>query len=108
RMSDRWTITLVWPAGSRMTRRFEHDEPDPRKNSLKDRSYFFFVRASTLPMAARSALFSTFFFTDARWTLVAPRFPQTPLQGWNAPAPRLMNVRCCSEVSLTMPQLLSG
>ena len=46
--------------------------------------------------------------TDARCTLVHPARPQAPLSGVNIPGCSAMNSRCCSGVSVTMPNFSSA
>lgn len=53
--------------------------------------------------AASRAARTNGIFADARFTLVAPRFPQAPAQGLKISGAFLTNFVCCSGLNLTMP-----
>jgi hypothetical protein len=57
----------------------------------------------TLRHAASRAARTKATLADARCTLVAPRWPQTPLQGLKTPGAFFTNFLCCAGASLTMP-----
>src|SRR5436309_598009 len=61
------------------------------RNHCLHRAFFFFAWEITFLNAASRAAFSTSFFAEARQTFVAPRSPQTPLQGLNTPGAFFMN-----------------
>ena len=65
-------------------------------------------RFRMFPQAAAIASWSRSSRAAARRTLVDPFSPQAPLTGTKAAGSSWTNARCCSGVSLTIPQAVSG
>ena len=63
---------------------------------------------AVLRQAASMARCSVALLTDFRWTVVLPFRPQAPAAGMKAFGSSFISSACCSGVSLTMPQDLSG
>src|SRR5439155_25482799 len=81
----------------------------PQKYASRVRyRFFFFARELTFFAAASRAARTLLAFAEGRLTYVQPWRPQAPLQGLKISGAFSMNARCCSGVSLTIAQFLSG